>query len=92
MPTFDADARELVSTDDLYGSVEHLCAIGEKVAGSDEEGRACAYFVEKLRSYGYEPVVHEFDSYVSYPRSAALSRPVRPGTRRAAPPTRGRAG
>lgn len=64
--------RDSVSTDALGQTVAALCALGEKVAGSDEEQRACDHLVAKLRSYGYAPVVHEFESYVSYPRRTAL--------------------
>src|SRR5262245_28044050 len=68
-----AQARERVSTTHLEATVAHLCAIGEKVSGSDEELAACTYIVTQLKSYGYTPTVHEFDSYISYPRSAKLT-------------------
>ena len=64
--------RAAVSNAHLSDTVAALCAIGEKVAGSNEEAIACAHIVEKLRSYGYEPVVHEFLSYVSHPVSTRL--------------------
>lgn len=73
MSTIDAEARDRVSKDELYKSVDYLCSLGEKVSGSTEEEKACAYIVEKLKEYGYEPTVHEFDSYLSYPRSAKLT-------------------
>jgi len=73
MPAIDADARSLVSPEDLTATVKYLCSLGEKVSGSAEEEKACAYLVERLKSYGYEPVVHVFDSYVSYPRATALT-------------------
>ena len=66
-------AREKVSTKDLEATVAHLCSLGEKVSGSEEERKACDYLVSKLKSYGYTPTVHEFDSYISYPRSARLT-------------------
>jgi N-acetylated-alpha-linked acidic dipeptidase len=72
MSAIDAQAREIVSKDALYQSVDYLCSLGEKVSGSLEEEKACAYIVGKLKEYGYEPTVHEFDSYLSYPRSATL--------------------
>lgn len=50
-----------------------LCALGEKVAGSAEEERACAIITAALRQYGIEHTVHRFQSYVSHPVSAALS-------------------
>jgi hypothetical protein len=65
-------ACETVSTKDLEATVAHLCSLGEKVSGSEEERKACDYLVSKLKSYGYTPTVHEFDSYISYPRSAKL--------------------
>ena len=73
MKALGTTAREMVSADRLTDTVEHLCSLGEKVAGSKQEALACEHIVEKLRSYGYEPKVHVFDSYISYPRSAALS-------------------
>lgn len=73
MTAIDAEAREIVSPDALTHSVNYLCSLGEKVSGSDEEEKACDYLVGKLREYGYEPVVHSFDIYMSYPRSAKLT-------------------
>jgi Predicted aminopeptidases len=67
-----AAARDLISPEALTETVAYLCSLGEKVSGSDEEEKACDYITGKLREYGYEPVVHRFDSYLSYPRSAAL--------------------
>ena len=72
MATLDATARELVSAKELESTVAYLCKLGEKVAGSQEERKACDYLTDRLKAYGYTPVVHEFDSYISYPRSAKL--------------------
>jgi hypothetical protein len=72
MATLDATARELVSAKELESTVTYLCELGEKVAGSQEERKACDYLTDRLKAYGYTPVVHEFDSYISYPRSAKL--------------------
>src|SRR5262245_38567286 len=69
----DAAARELVSARDLETSVAHLCSLGEKVAGGEEERRACEFLTQRLETYGYAPTVHTFESYISYPRSARLS-------------------
>lgn len=74
MPNIDAaPLREAVSTGELTETVTALCALGEKVAGSEEEKKACDILVGKLRSYGYEPTVHTFESYVSYPRATRLT-------------------
>jgi Peptidase family M28 len=73
MTQLDAEARELVSTKELQSTVTYLCGLGEKVSGSEEERKACDYLTSRLRAYGYTPVVHEFDSYISYPRSASLA-------------------
>ena len=73
MPLDGAVARDEVSPEFLRGTVEHLCSLGEKVSGSSEEEKACDYIVGQLRSYGYEPVVHTFESYLSYPRSTKLT-------------------
>ena len=72
MPDFGAEARSQVSAAHLKATAAFLCGLGEKISGSDEEAKAAAYLTEQLRSYGYDPVVHEFDSYISYPRSASL--------------------
>ena len=72
MAQLDAQAREHVSSEELESTVRYLCGLGEKVAGSEEERKACDYLTSRLKAYGYTPVVHEFDSYVSYPRSAGL--------------------
>jgi len=69
----DAAVRELVSTQELEASVAHLCALGEKVSGSEEERKACEFLTARLKAYGYAPTVHTFESYISYPRSAKLS-------------------
>jgi hypothetical protein len=76
----DVDARAQVSTHTLSETVAALCALGEKVSGSDEEAKACAILVERLKSYGYQPVVHEFESYISYPRATALAVAAAGGT------------
>lgn len=73
MPQMDAAARELVSTKELEASVSHLCSLGEKVSGSAEEAKACEFLTTRLKAYGYTPTVHEFDSYISHPRSAKLT-------------------
>src|SRR5262249_24406842 len=70
MAELEAKGRELVSTKELQNTVTYLCGLGEKVSASDEERKACDYLTSRLRAYGYTPVVHEFDSYISYPRSA----------------------
>jgi hypothetical protein len=73
MPTaMENVARQNVSSDNLNTSVGYLCSIGEKVAGSAEEGRACDYITEKLTEYGIDHQVHTFQSYVSYPISARV--------------------
>ena len=65
-------ARDAVSPANLKESVSSLCALGEKVAGSVEEGLACDYITGKLAEYGVEHTVHRFQSYISYPISARL--------------------
>jgi len=72
MSVLDVATRELVSTRELEASVSHLCSLGEKVAGSEEERKACDFLTARLAAYGYAPKVHSFESYISYPRSARL--------------------
>ncbi len=79
MPLDKQAARSSVSPEKLSATVEYLCSLGEKVSGSPEEKLACDHIVEKLRSYGYEPVVHTFDSYISYPIETKLTVHTRAG-------------
>ena len=69
----DAALRDLVSTAELEASVAHLCAIGEKVSGTEEERKACDFITSRLKAWGYTPTVHTFESYISAPRSARLA-------------------
>ncbi len=68
----EAAARDAVSSENLRESVTRLCALGEKVSGSEEETAACTYLVGRLSEYGIRHEVHTFDSYVSYPISAQV--------------------
>ncbi len=72
MPHLDAEARQLVSEDALMATCSQLCALGEKVAGSQEEELACGIITAALEQYGIDYTVHRFQSYVSHPVSAAL--------------------
>ena len=65
-------ARDAVSSENLRECVTRLCALGEKVSGSEEESAACSYLVGKLSEYDIRHEVHTFDSYVSYPISARV--------------------
>ena len=62
MTALDAKARELVSPEELQSSVAYLCGLGEKVAGSAEEEKACDFLTSRLKAYGYAPTVHTFES------------------------------
>ncbi|MGL4446021.1 MAG: M28 family peptidase, partial [Alsobacter sp.] len=73
MSSLDAHARELVSAQHLMDTCEKLCALGEKVAGSAEEEKACAVFTQALARSGVKHEVHTFQSYISAPVSAALT-------------------
>ncbi len=66
------EARAAVSADNLRESVTRLCALGEKVSGSEEEAAACAYLTGRLAEWEIDHAVHTFDSYVSYPVSARV--------------------
>lgn len=63
----------MVSAEKLQETVTALCALGEKVAGSEEEKKACDFITGKLAEYGIQHTVNTFQSYVSYPRSAKLT-------------------
>src|SRR5258708_8780842 len=58
----DAAVRDLVSTQELEASVTHLCSLGEKVSGSEEERKACNFLTSRLEAYGYTPTVHTLES------------------------------
>lgn len=65
-------AREAVSREALAEHVFAVSAMGEKIAGSAEEERACAYIVETLRAARVAVKVHTLDGYVNYPLRAEL--------------------
>ncbi|MHB2168580.1 M28 family peptidase [Alsobacter sp. R-9] len=73
MSSLDQQARALVSADDLMDTCAKLCALGEKVAGSAEEEKACAILTAALDQYGIPYEVHRFQSFISAPVSASLA-------------------
>lgn len=66
-------AHEDVSPENLKAHIDYLCSLGEKLAGTEEEAKACQYFVDKLAEAGIQTTVHEFESYISHPVSASFS-------------------
>lgn len=64
--------REEVDREALSTHVFVISAIGEKIAGSAEEEKACAYIVETLREARVPVYVHTFEGYVNYPLRAEL--------------------
>jgi hypothetical protein len=66
-------AREDVSPENLKTHIDYLCSLGEKLAGTEEEAKACQYFVDRLADAGLTATVHEFESYISHPISAGFS-------------------
>ena len=66
-------ARGEVSQENLKAHIDYLCSLGEKLAGTKEEARACQYIADRLTEAGLEVTVHEFESYVSHPISASFS-------------------
>ena len=69
----EAIIREEISPDDLNSHVEYFCSIGEILAGTEEEEKACQYIIDELTRAGVQTHVHEFESYVSHPVSAEFS-------------------
>ena len=59
----------------LMEHVAALCAHGERVAGSEEEGLACAYILSRLKAWGVSCTVHRFRALVSNPLEACLTLP-----------------
>ncbi len=59
----------------LMNHVAALCAHGERVAGSEEEGLACAYILSLLKTWGVSCTVHRFRAIISNPLEASLVLP-----------------
>ncbi len=71
------EERRLVESLDLaemWRHLEYLCQI-DRTSGSEGERTAVDYIAARLREYGCEVRVHEFDAYLSYPKSARLLAP-----------------
>ena len=66
-------ARDEVSPENLKAHVDYFCSLGEKLAGTEEEAKACRYIVDQLQEAGLACEVHEFESYVSHPLSASFA-------------------
>jgi len=60
-----------VSGEELWKHIEYFSKI-VRVSGTQGEREALEYICENLRSYGIDPEVYEFDSYVSIPVTAEL--------------------
>ena len=71
--SFEQQARNDVSQANLLAHIEYFCALGEKLAGSPEEKKACDYIVSRLSDAGVDVKVHTFESYVSHPIHAELT-------------------
>ena len=69
----EAQIREAVSEANLQAHVDYFCSLGEKLAGTEEEAKACAYIMDQLSKAGVDAKVYEFESYVSHPMSAGFS-------------------
>lgn len=67
-----------VSAEEMQRHLEVLCAI-DRTSGTEGEFRAVEYLADVLRGYGMEPVVHEFDAYLSYPVAGGLTVVSGPG-------------
>lgn len=60
----------------LMHHVTALCAHGERVAGSEEEGLACSHILSQLKSWGICCTVHRFRALISNPLEARLVLPA----------------
>ncbi len=61
-----------ISADEMQKHIDFLCDF-DRSAGTEGEYRAVEHIVNTLKSYpGVEVAVHEFDAYLSYPRSASI--------------------
>ena len=69
----EKNARDEISKERLKAHIEYFCSLGEKLAGSDEEIKACNYIVSQLSEAGINARVFEFEAYVSHPGPAAVT-------------------
>ena len=68
----EEDGRAAITAQALEQHVAVLCSLGEKLAGTVEEEKACAYIMKELEAAGLQPTCDVFESYVSHPLSARL--------------------
>jgi Iap family predicted aminopeptidase len=64
---------EKTSIDEIRKTVEYLCDLGQKVAGTEPEVQAARYLHERLREFGFTQVeMQPFDVHGWYPRSSSV--------------------
>ncbi|RSN73394.1 M28 family peptidase [Candidatus Methanodesulfokora washburnensis] len=61
-----------ISVDRAFEDIKAICEIGEKIAGSSEEGRFVEYISRRLNEAGVEHDIYTFKGYVSMPIEAKL--------------------
>ena len=71
-PTEQQGERE-ISASALSQHVQALCALGEKLAGTEEERKACEYIMGALAEAGVKARVHLFEGFISHPIAARLT-------------------
>ncbi|UCE11829.1 MAG: M28 family peptidase [Candidatus Thorarchaeota archaeon] len=64
---------EKTSIDEIRKTVEYLCDLGQKVAGTEPEVQAANYLHERLREFGFTHVeMQSFDVHGWYPLSSSV--------------------
>ncbi len=69
--SFDLNILKHVSKENLMEHVKHLCGL-QRISGTEGEYRAVEYIVSKLKEYGMDTRVYEFDALISRPLNAKI--------------------
>lgn len=71
--------RQAVDAGHLKGHLETFSTLFRD-SGTEDERQAAEYLYERLQSYGLEPEILTFDSYISWPREGQLQVTLPDGT------------
>jgi len=67
----ELQATRLVDKDELWKTVEYLQTV-DRTSGTEGEYESVRWLLQKLKAYGVQCQVHEFEGYLSFPIRAAL--------------------
>ncbi|MEM3384463.1 MAG: M28 family peptidase [Nitrososphaeria archaeon] len=71
LSSLDLSILKHVSKENLMEHVKYLCTL-QRISGTEGEYRAVDYIVSKLKEYGLNAKVYEFDALISRPLSAKV--------------------